>query len=351
MKRNIKTTFLAVLTAAAFGLVSCGDWIEPKSLDINTPSLEQTDPELWALYLEELNHYKQGEHKLVFVTFDNPTGAPATHRSEHLTVVPDSVDYIILNNPDDLHPDFAAEFDAVRLKGTKVLYSFNYETFDSAWREMARNDESLTEEQRLEYIGSCTEDMLAVCDRWGYDGLIFGYTGFSPLSIPESEREAAVALQHAFFAPIAEWQNTHKDKVLAFMGRPDFVLEEESSVFGVCSYIIVDTDNAVNEGDLSVRCLKALDSEAVPSDRIIVTALEIRPDDNNQVFGWFGTRDEEGNKLRALPNTARWTTLPSPDYTRAGIVVKDIKPDYFNVSLVYSHLREAISIMNPSPKK
>lgn len=347
MKRNIKIMFLAALTA--FGPVSCGDWIEPRSLEIVTPSPEESDPALWAQYLASLNSYKNSAHKVVFVTFDNPTDRPAVHRSEHLTAVPDSVDYIILDHPDALHPDFAAEFGAVRRKGTKVLYSFSYETFDAAWRELARNDDSMTDEQRLSSLGVFTKEMLALCDRWQYDGLVLGYTGVSPLSIPEAKRDAAAALQKAFFAPVSEWRKSHKDKVLAFMGRPDFVLEEASSVFGEFDYIIVDTDNAVNEGDLAVRCLKALDTEAVPSDRIVITALEVRPDDNNQVFGWFGTLDDQGGKLRALPCAARWTTLPSPRYARAGLVVKGIRSDYYHVSKVYPHLREAISIMNPSP--
>lgn len=350
MKRNIKIMFYSSLAVLTFGLVSCGDWIEPESLEVKTPSLEESDPELWALYLESLNNYKNSEHKVVFVTVDNPTGSPAAHRSEHLTVLPDSIDYIVLTNPDNLHPDFAAEFGEVRKKGTKVLYSLTFETYESAWREMSRNDSSLTEEQHLEYIGACADEQLALCDKWGYDGLIFGYTGVSPLSIPDSQRAAAVALQDSFFSRVADWHKSHKDKVFAFMGRPDFVLEEVAGIFGDCNYVIVDTDSATNVEDVTVRCLKALDSEAVPSDRIVVSVLEIRPDDNNQVFGWFGTRDEEGNKLRALPYVALWTTQPSPEFTRCGLLIKDVQPDYYNVSMIYPHLREAISLMNPSPK-
>jgi len=39
---------------------------------------------------------------------------------------------------------------------------------------------------------------------------------------------------------------------------------------------------------------------------------------------------------------------PSPGYTRAGLLVKDVENDYFNRQRVYPHLREAISIMNSS---
>ena len=350
MKNIIKIMLLSMVAALTAGFVSCSDWTEPKSLDIKTPSLEESNPELWALYLEALNNYKNGEHKTVFVTLDNPTGVPATHRSQHLTVLPDSIDYIVLNNPDNLHADFVAEFGEVRKKGTRVLYSFDYETFNNVWLEMTRNDSSLTEEQHLEYLTNCTEEALTLCDKYGYDGLIFGYTGVSPLSIPDSQRETAVARQAAFFDPIAAWSASHQGKSLSFMGRPDFVLDEVSDIFGLCSYVIVDTDNATNENDVAVRCSKALDSSAVPTDRIVVTALEIRPDDNNQAFGWFGTRDSEGNKLRALPYVAQWVASPSVGYTRAGLVIKDVQTDYFNITMIYPHLREAISIMNPSPK-
>lgn len=351
MKNSIKIMLGSMLAAVAMCVVSCSEWNEPKNLEIKTPSLEERDPALWAEYLAALQAYKSSAHKLVFVTVNNPVNAPAVNRAEHLTVLPDSVDYIVLNNPDNLHADFVKEFDEVRKKSTKVLYAFSYETFNADWLAMAREDSSLTEEQHLEYITACTEEALTLCEKYNYDGLIFAYTGVSPLSIPASQREAAVALQNAYFAPIASWKASHKGKSISFMGRADFVLEEVAgSVFGQCDYVMVDTDNATNESDVAVSCAKALDSSAVPSDRIVVTVLEVQPDDNNQTFGWFGTQDANGNKLRALPYVAQWVASTSPNYTRAGLVIKNVQPDYYNVTKIYPHLREAISIMNPSPK-
>ena len=70
--------------------------------DINYPTLEEQNPELYKQYLKALRDYKAGEHKVVLVSMDNTTSAPA-QRNEHLTTMPDSVDIICLMNPDNLH--------------------------------------------------------------------------------------------------------------------------------------------------------------------------------------------------------------------------------------------------------
>ena len=44
----------------------------------------------------------------------------------------------------------------------------------------------------------------------------------------------------------------------------------------------------------------------------------------------------------------RSTTLPSPAYTRAGLLIEDVRYDYYNPAKVWAKTREAIGIMNPS---
>ena len=100
MKRNIKKFLFPAVAVAALSLAACSDWTETESLDINYPSLEEQNPELYKQYLQALRDYKAGEHKVVFVSMDNTTSAPA-QRNEHLTTMPDSVDIICLMNPDN----------------------------------------------------------------------------------------------------------------------------------------------------------------------------------------------------------------------------------------------------------
>ena len=112
-----------------------------ESLDINYPSLEEQNPELYKQYLQALRDYKAGEHKVVFVSMDNTTSAPA-QRNEHLTTMPDSVDIICLMNPDNLHPTLAGEFAKVREKGTRVIYNIDYNAIEKLWEKVLADEEA-----------------------------------------------------------------------------------------------------------------------------------------------------------------------------------------------------------------
>lgn len=101
MKKNIIKLLLAVAMLPAF--VACDDWTETESLDIHRPTLEEQNPELHAQYMQALRDYKARDHKVVFAQIDNPSTAPS-QRSEHIKTLPDSVDYIVLKNPADVHP-------------------------------------------------------------------------------------------------------------------------------------------------------------------------------------------------------------------------------------------------------
>ena len=91
MKRNIKKFLFPAVAVAVLSFAACSDWTETESLDINYPTLEEQNPELYKQYLKALRDYKAGEHKVVLVSMDNTTSAPA-QRNEHLTTMPDSVD-------------------------------------------------------------------------------------------------------------------------------------------------------------------------------------------------------------------------------------------------------------------
>lgn len=350
MKRNIKKLLMPVAGFAVFAMTACGDWIEPESLGIHTPSFEERNPELYAQYLEELRAYKAGDHKLVFATLNNTAAEAPSHRSQHLTAIPDSVDFIVLNNPDNLHPAWTKEMAEVRKKGTKVLYTFAFETYENAWSRMAEADPSLTELDALAYFTECVEYDLELCDKYGYDGLIFGYTGRPLIGIRGSEMPVYRNRQYAFLSAVSDWRAEHEQAFVAFMGRPENLVAEHVAILSDCDCqsVIVDTDNAANQNDLTVRALAAVETAGVPSDRIVVTALEIRPDDTDRIFGYYGTLDAQGNKLRAVAGAAEWVMQSSPAYTRAGLLIKDVEHDYFNRQRVYPHLREAISVMNSS---
>ncbi|MCD8072090.1 MAG: glycoside hydrolase family 18, partial [Alistipes sp.] len=200
MKNFIKNSFVISMLAAAciLALPSCSDWNEEERLDIKTPSLEDQNPKLYAQYLENLRQYKARPHKVVFTALDNYQ-ATASKKSEQLGSLPDSVDYISLMNPDAKSSLLDKDIQQVRDKGTKVIYDIDFSVFDGEWALMVKEDEdgTLTEEDALEYIGVRTDEMLALCDKYGYDGITFTYAGRSHVSLTQAEKAVYSGRQNA----------------------------------------------------------------------------------------------------------------------------------------------------------
>ena len=94
-----------------------------------------------ASALTDLNRYKSEEHKVTFVSFENPKGSPGK-QAERLTVVPDSVDFICLNNP-EVSPEVQAEMVKIREKGTRTVYSIDYSSIENAWKEKVKAEPEL----------------------------------------------------------------------------------------------------------------------------------------------------------------------------------------------------------------
>ena len=95
---------LATAVSAAMlcsGLSSCADWIQAESVALDNPSIEKQNPELWNAYLESLREYRQSEHKVMIVEFDNRPD-PVVGEADHLRSLPDSTDFVIMMNPDNL---------------------------------------------------------------------------------------------------------------------------------------------------------------------------------------------------------------------------------------------------------
>ena len=81
MKNNLKYRLSALLfLASALTMTSCSDWTDVESLQLNTPTFEEQNPQLYADYLKDLNRYKSEEHKFTFVSFENPQGSPGILR-------------------------------------------------------------------------------------------------------------------------------------------------------------------------------------------------------------------------------------------------------------------------------
>ena len=243
MKINIKRYFLPL--AAVLFMVGCHEAVEPEAIDVNYSSFEETNPELYARYMQALREYKAGSHKAVFVTMSVPeNGAPTTHRTQHFTAMPDSVDFIVVNPvPSVLCQTLVDEIRKVHEKGTRILFNIDLQTFENDWTQVLKEDPTLSEEDALAYLGGRVGEQIALVDRWGYDGFIFTYTGKAVGSMQDEALAVYTARQEALFAPIRAWHEAHPSHALVFRGFTGAITEtqarerrnkiqEEASFFG-----------------------------------------------------------------------------------------------------------------------
>ena len=350
MKNMIKKSlsFTMLMAASVLSFTSCEDWTEVEPVDIVTP---QMNDQLKADYIENLKQYKMSDHKLMIVSFENKTERPS-NQSEHLTVLPDSIDVVSMNNPKAVNEVIEQEMTSIREKGTKIVYNVDYSVIEKDWNQKVKEDESasLTEEDALAYITKCTKEQLALCDEFGYDGITFTFMGRSAVSMTEPMKAQYAARLNNFVEPIAAWRSAHAGMWFSFIGNPQYLTMDQKALLADCDYIILPTDMVNDMDELSVKAFAAIGTGVCPLDRIVVMAQTVRPDDDKQIYGYFGTYDENGERMRSIYGSAVWCSKESAHFTRRGLMIRNAELDYFDNTLVYGNIREAINIMNPSSK-
>lgn len=364
MINNIFKTL--VLAAAAISFASCSEWTEPESVGFHYTTLEEKNPELYKAYFQSIRDYRDSDHKVVIAKFDNKATTPAG-RAEHITCLPDSVDYIILYNP-EVSATIACEMAEVReLKGQKVLYQIEYKAIENeykayveAWNDAHQPAEGEEEEVPSDpadtlislnnYVSDAVKARTAYLAEYGYDGVNIVYSSRNPASCTEDALDELKAAQAAFLAPIAEALASCPDALVFFEGTPQYILENVEIVENA-DYLIIPATGAVNEYELSYELGLANRHGNIPSDRFVVLVTTRSLVDPALTDGTFSGTDRNGKEMTAIIGAAEWTAKSTSGVVKAGIAVENAQNDYFNLSEVYYNIREAISIMNPSPIK
>lgn len=345
---------LALGMAASFSLSSCEEWTEVESLNINTPSFEEKNPQLYADYLKDLNAFKASDHHVLFVSINNV--ANPTKQAERLTAMPDSLDYISLNNPTEVGPSLLEEMNEVRKKGTKVVYTISYPQFEDEWKAMLEVNPGLTAEEKQEYILKRAKEQLALSDQYNYDGVILEYNGNSLTSMKDEVLRNYIARQKAFFDVFAAWKAERADKSITFYGNAQYIAPDNMGFLKNCKHVIVKTALSTNESDLDVKILMAQQAgedakelyegvNPIPLDNMLACVMMPQPDDKNKVIGYWGTVDGD-NKVLAAVGAASWLWKPATTYTRRGLFIMNVEGDYCDSN--YSFLKSIIFTMNPN---
>ncbi len=349
---------------ALSSLASCSDWTRPESVEIHAPTLEEQDPELYAQYLQNLREYKESEHKIVILKYDNVPGIPSG-QADRLSAIPDSVDYVILTAPDNLSETVISEMEKIRTeKGTKVLYRISYDDIKAGydaymehWNEEhpdstgdnagESTDDSIGDGQQpvefIEYLSDRTGSLLSLADEFKYDGIEIAYTGIFPESLQENDKKELAVLQDTFFNLISEWMDGHPQAQCLFSGMPVNLLDR-TAFLERCRYIITDATDAVNAYELSFKAIMAMSADS-PADRLVINVSI--PGKDSEDTGYFISAS--GDEILAVAGAAEWVMVPEQAYKKCGLCIDNAKTDYYNPVMTYGNIRKAISNMNPSP--
>lgn len=364
--KDIKMAKAAAVAAGVMLLASCSDWTETESVKIKYPDLKTDAPELYEAYTRSLREYRDSDHKVAIAKFANKSTAPAG-QGEHLNALPDSIDYVILQNPDNLSEAMQSEMQEVRSeKGMKVLYEISYADIISAYKsyveawnashptpaegeEETPSDPSDTLVAQNPYVKAAVKDQLQLFGKYGYDGINVSFTSQNPLSVTEENKPALAESQEAFLGGIKEWRAANAGALFFYEGTPQYLLSEDTSLVDGADYIIIPAESQLNVYGFTYLVNQALRFGNIPSDRFVIGVTTVSLEDNGSTDGTFIDKDDNGNELTAITGAAYWAAMKTSAFTKAGICISNVQNDYYNIQFVYPNVRKAIAIMNPSP--
>ena len=361
MNKILKTIALSaavILTAAA-----CSKWTEQKPLEFNYLTIEDKNPELYEAYMQSIRDYHATEHQVLIARFDNKAGAPSG-RADHITCLPDSVDYVVLNNYKELNDVMYNEAKEIRQKkAIPTLLLLDYAVLNKEYAayleslpveepEVAPAEEGEVEDtpqevvdpeaMRNAWFAEKAAAFVDVVKKYEMDGIMLSYTGKVVLSLKDDEKAAAKAFQEAFFAPLTSYV-AETGKLFFYEGDPNTLLVDKS-MLDAAKYIIVPAEDVTTVVGFNFAVRMAMGT-GIPSDRFVIGVTAFDVTDDTATDGLFS------GDISAIEGAAMWAVAPADIYGKAGVCVNHAQFDYYDMQNVYGGINAAIDMMNPSPIK
>ncbi len=346
---NKKLTFNILVAVFSFAMfaASCSDWTDTESIDLIESDIEKDDPELYAQYLANLRQYRNTNHKITYVWFDNTQDIPRS-RGEQIKALPDSIDVVNLTNPDELSSWVISDMESVRKdKGMKFVFTISYPALEKGYEQyLLLNPQAATAEADafLAYTDSVVNHHLTLVDKYGYDGISALFYGMKTDHSTEAAKAAYLAREAAFMSKITAWVNEHSDKMFIFEGNPQNLTDK--SVLQKAKFIVVRTETLKYASGLSYQVRLTME-DGVPTDRFVVTVSARSLDPSDEKTGYFINSNNE--LVSRMPITAEWVDTHESAFTKGGLCILNARNDYYNLGNSYQNIRNAISTMNPSP--
>lgn len=347
-KNKLNAISVAFMMTIIF--VACSDWTDTESVKIKESDIEKDDPELYAKYLANLRNYRNSDHKVAYVWFNNKKDMPKS-RGEQISAIPDSVDVVNLMNPDELSSWVTDDMESVRKnKAMRFVYTISHPDLEKEYEQHlsekegeegeAIESEEETGDSFLAYTDDFVERKLALAGKYGYDGISVLFYGKNTNHLTQKEKEAWLAREAAFMSKITDWVNNNSNKLFIFEGYPQNLTDK--SVLQKAEFIVIRTESLKYASGLTFQVLQTIE-EGVPADRFVVTVSA--KDFTDDKIGYYF--DANNELVPAIPVAAEWVDTYEQAFSKAGLGILNAQNDYYSGSNSYMNIRNAINKMNP----
>lgn len=343
MKKILNISVICV--ALIFAATSCKEWVTPQPMQIKTNSIQDTNPELYEQYCKAIRSYKKGDHKIMYVTFDNSTEKPM-NGSQTFHYLPDSVDVVELMTP-VMYDWTRKEIDELREKfNTRFVIRVSYEKF--------RYDEVGKSRPKADVIEDYLDEakkVLAFAKANDLDGITFEYEGKYQEHLKDSELKELRQNQDEIMEPIIEWLDKNSKKLFYFSGTPSKLLSDKDGgenyrdIAVNATAIILPTISSLAIYDVEyiyrqvVEPLDGIHNEFEDCPMLVETAT-LPLVEGDAVTGQY----YEGP---AIPIAADWVGT-NTENNKAGLVIFNVERDWNMGNNPYPTIHQAIKTMNPN---
>ena len=333
MRNTLILNILLVCSVA----VSCSEWTTPESLEFEKNSIQKIDPVLYGQYCEAVKEYKESDHKIMYVTFDNVE--KISNGSHNIAMLPDSVDFVQLHNLEIAEP-VLKEMDAMREKlGTRFVLRFSYNECLSEYQTLEPTESEAGIPTFEDFFAGQFAKVTAKVAEYGLDGFTFAFTCGNPYEMTSSDRSALEQEQQMVFPQVSEWISANAEKKFFFEGYPHYILVD--GVVDAAEYVILPTCSERATGDLAYRALQAVNSGKIAKDTRFLFAVETPSFiEEEYLVGQFVLGEQ-------IPLAAEWIAADA-SFEKSGLAVWNVQRDYFDTKKIYSTVRRAIKTMNPN---
>lgn len=336
MKNIFRTGVMALAAVAA--LSSCSDWTDPEPVGNKFQGIGEAYPDTYAKYLENLRDYRNNGHKKAYAWFANQ--ASFASQADHILSVPDSIDVLVLHNPQTVSSDVLNEMVEKRSStGMQMAYVIDYSAMRQSWQ--SQKEVADADGVAMADWGTFMADSLPVAmgyaQTYGFDRIVVSYDGKNPASMTSTELAEYNAEQQAFVGKIFQWGGEHS-VALDLLGIPGNLTD--SSVLDKAGVLFLSESlKATNTNELT-NILNRAAMSGVPAGKFGVMAPLPVLDTNQATVGHWGS------EYTAVA-TARWAR-GAEGLTAMGMT--NLYDGYYNPTFQYPVCRVALQTLNPAAK-